>query len=361
MKYAVPLIVALLLLTSCASDDSITIGWYGPLSGPAAFLGVNNLNGVKLAVADINAQGGINGKQVKLITEDDQMDPKISVDVFQKMTSVDGVNFILSPSYSGILAASAQAEGNTVLISSLDSSHELADAGDWVFGAGVYDEAIGYVLAEFTKENIGDNAAVLYNVEEAFTSIAKSAFLERFRELNGTAVAYEYTFDTDDFRTVLTKVKESDVDALAIIGYDEAALAFKQAKEIGLKAQLLGIDTATSQNFMDSAGDSIVGMYLTSWVAESESYNAMAEKYKAAYNEEPEVPLSVAVGYDSTMVLAEALKAGTDPETLKNAIYKVKDLEGVTGTLTMSEDGIIRTILEEMYIMKENGVYERVE
>lgn len=289
------------------------------------------------------------------------MNPKLTTNAYQKVTTIDKVKVVLSPSYSGLLALAKEADASrTVLINSLDTSEEIAQAGDYVFGIGIYDEGIGYTLAEFAMSELQQKkpkkAAIIYNTEDAFMVLVKDAFTQRYTEQGGKVIITRaYTYETNDFRTILLKIKEQNISTVLVLGYDEAGFILKQARELGLHFTFLGTDTSTSKNFLANAGEAAEGMYFTSWNPERKQYETFLGKFKKKYGEEPQQPLFSAAGYDTVMVVAQAMQVGDSnkaqmPEKIRDALYSIKDMnDGITGNLTMSRDGIVRTVQEEIF------------
>lgn len=336
--------------------EPIKIAWIGPLTGAVASLGIDNLHGVRLAVTVINEQGGIEGRPLQLIVEDDQLDPKLTVSAYQK-AKLQGANAILSPSYSGLLSVVNDADATkTVLINSLDTSEEIASAGEYLFAVGIYDEGIGYRLAEFIHNNLnGRTVAIIYNNEDAFMSLVKNAFADRFVSLGGrVTLSAEYSYDTTDFRTILLKARQAGADALVVLGYDEAGFILKQARELGINITILGTDTFTSKNFLANAGSAAEGIYITSWDASTPDYAGFLEQFKAAYGTAPDQPLFSAAGYDAVMVLAQAMRqGGVSGKELHDTLYLIENTQGITGVLTMSPDGVVRTVREDVFQLQD--------
>lgn len=356
MKQLFGIVVLALLLAGCTEKtEKVSIGWAGPLTGDYAIIGIENLRGVQLALDELN------DPLLKLVVEDDQFDEKKTLTAYQKMRQTNDIAALLTVTYGGVLALGSQTETDQVIIiDSLDTNEEIAQAGEGAFGIGIYDEGIGYSLAEFAANDLkSQEAGILYNNVDPFVLLVVRAFEEKYKELTGKMpVKEQYTPEDKDFRTQLLKLK--DADALLIIGFDEAGLALKQARQIGLKSPALAIDTSTSEGFKSNAGESYEGLYFTSWTpADKAAEAAFISKYKAKFGKEPDQLLFAATGYDAMHVLAKGLQ-NADYDALKQHLYSVKDYEGLTGTLTMSPDGISRSVKEEIHQI-ENGVPVKAE
>ena len=254
--------------------------------------------------------------------------------------------------YGVALAVAPLAErGHVVAIGSLDASEELAKAGNWLLAIGIYDESLGHAQAEFVVELGLKKAAMIYSTADPFALLSANAFKDKFVELGGKVQVENYGAQDSDFRSQLLKIKASGAQALVIIGWDEAGLVVKQAKELGFTIPLIGIDTTPSAGFQKNAGDASEGMYYTSWEPDDLALKEkVVQAYKNKYKADPEQLLFVAAGYDAMHVLAKAIQE-TDgsPESVQQAILSVKDYPGLMGTITMSSDGISRTIKERIF------------
>ncbi|HLC85360.1 MAG TPA: ABC transporter substrate-binding protein, partial [Candidatus Nanoarchaeia archaeon] len=137
-------------------------------------------------------------------------------------------------------------------------------------------------------------------------------------------------------------------------------LILKQAKEWKLNATFFGADTITSKGFAHNAGLAMEGLYFTSWDSDSPNVTALKEAYQAKYNEPVENILFTVVGYDAVGALAQTMQGGVRGVELKNKLYQLKDYPGLSGSLIMSEDGMVRTMHEQIFQVKNAG-FVRVE
>jgi len=356
--------IIILLLAGCTQmpqgkviqEKEITIGFIGPLTGDVAFLGDAAKKGIQLAADEINLEGGINGKKVKIIYEDDQLNDQLTHTAYQKLANIDNVNAILTVSYGGIFTISEQAEQDKIpIIDTIDTSEELANAGDYVFAVGIYDEGIGYTIADFTKQELKEEkVAVLYYQSEPFVVLVKDSFKEKYETLGGEVIIEEgYVAGHKDFRTSILKAKQANVDTIIILGYDETANALRQAKEIDSEMTFIGMDTFSSEVFLEVAGDAAEDAYFTFWEAPDEQeYSDFIVRFKNKYGEKPSQPLFTSTSYDSMKLLAKAMEQGEKGEALQQALYNTKNFDGLSGSLTMSSDGIVRSIQEIIFQIK---------
>ena len=362
------LIVAIIVMVALAvgmtstgkstAQSEIKIGFIGPLTGDFAIIGTENLRGIELAVDEINTNSGINGKKVSLVIEDDWFQPAQTVSAFEKVVTIENVGYVMTVSYSGFLSIAPRAdEKRVIVIESLETSKEIADAGEYVFGIGIYDEGIGFTLADFARNNLGtDTAGIIFYNGDAFPLLTKNTFKERFEQLGGQVVSIqEYGSETKDFRSHLEKIRSSGAQAIVVIGYDEAGFAARQIRELGITKPILAIDTTLSEGFRKNAGEAYEGIYFTSWESDNKTAEQrFVESYQNKYGEQPQQILFVVTGYDAMRALAEVMKGSNfSTEQVKTNLYDLKGFGGISGNLTMSEDGIVRTIEESMFRIQD--------
>ena len=203
--------------------DTFEIGGIFPLSGQVAVYGIEARNGIELAIAEINAAGGIAGKQVVLISEDDEGNPEKTVNAYKKLVTKDKVKVIIGSLTSGATAAItslAQAQ-KVVLIAPAATLPSITSAGDFVFRACFIDPFQGTVGGRFAAQNLGKKrAAVLYDVANDYSVGLYENFKIAFEKAGGTLVAAEsYSTGDKNFRAQLTKIKSANPDVVYIPDY----------------------------------------------------------------------------------------------------------------------------------------------
>ncbi|MDR2897567.1 MAG: ABC transporter substrate-binding protein, partial [Spirochaetaceae bacterium] len=218
------LLAAAVLFTGCKKEsDTIKIGGVFPLSGAVAVYGVEARNGIEMAIAEINAAGGINGEMIELISEDDEGLPEKSVNAYKKLTTRDGVKLVIGSLTSGCTAAIsslAQAQ-KVVLMAPAATMESITDAGDYVFRACFIDPFQGTVGGIFAANTLGmKNAAILYDVTNDYSVGLTENFVSSFQAQGGTVVASEsYGKDDKDFNAQLTKIKNANPDVVYLPDY----------------------------------------------------------------------------------------------------------------------------------------------
>lgn len=343
----------------------IKIGAILPLSGDNAAYGVEIRKGVELGAAEINAEGGINGKQLHIVFEDDQADPQKTVSAYKKLTKIHGICFIIGGVFSSsTLAIAPLAEREkVVLLSPTSSAIEISNVGDYVFRIYPSDSLDCFFLAEFAYNKLhARSVAVLYLQASATTAISKF-FKKRFEELGGHIVLSESHNEGDnDFRSSLSKIKGNEVvDIIFIPSYlREMAILLKQARELGIRSQFLSISTFYDPKIVELTGEAAEGVIFSAPLYNAKNESPLAKRFvsqfKKAYRSEPGI--WSAYGYDVARVAAEGLKKGYNSSAIKEALYKIKDFSGVTGSITFDKNGDVVKQLE-MFIVK-NGKFQRL-
>ena len=349
MKKIVAGCIAALLVVSMAfvgckkgDDNTIKIGGIAPLSGAVAVYGVECTNGVNLAVEEINAAGGINGKKIAYIAEDDEGDPAKSVNAYKKLTTQDGIRMIIGSLTSGCtiaLTASAQAQG-VIQIAPAATAEAVTDAGNYIFRTCFIDPFQGSIGGKFAAVNLGKkNAAILYDIGNDYSVGLQENFVKEFTKNGGSIVAMEsYSTGDKDFNAQLTKIKAANPDVVYLPDYyGTVALIAKQLRNQGIDAPIIGADGW--DGLTDNAGDEVLnGFYSNHYAADSSdpAVQAFVKNFKAKYGKEPNA--FAALGYDSMYLLKDAiLKAGTtDAKAVRDALEKT-DADYVTGHIKFDE------------------------
>ncbi len=334
-------VIAGMMFTGCSkkTSDTIKIGGIFPLSGSVAVYGTECRNGVELAINEINAAGGINGKMLELVAEDDEGSPEKSVNAYKKLVTKDKCSIIIGSLTSGCTAAiSSLAQAQKVLLLAPAATQtDITDAGDYVFRACFIDPFQGTVGGKFALEDLGaKNAAVLYDVQNDYSIGLYENFKVVFEQGGGKVVAEEsYSTGDKDFNAQLTKIKTTNPDVVYLPDYyGTVALIAKQLRAQGINAPIVGADGW--DGIIDNAGDEVLnGFYSNHYAADSTDGKVVTfvNSYKAKYGS---TPVSfAALGYDCVYLLKDAMGAAksADSTTLKDQLMKTNGAY-VTGNLT---------------------------
>ena len=333
-------IVTVFSLAGCAKAESktIKIGGIYPLSGAVAVYGVEARNGVQLAIDEINAAGGINGKQVEMIAEDDEGNAEKTVNAYKKLTTKDDVKLIIGSLTSGCtkaITSLAQAQ-KIVQVAPAATAVDVTDAGNYIFRVCFIDPFQGTVGAKFAYENLGlKNAAVLYDAGNDYSVGLFDNFKKSFEAAGGTLVASEsYTTGDKDFNAQLTKIKSANPEVIYLPDYySTVALIAKQLRAQGITCPIVGADGWGG--ITENAGDEVLnGYYSDHYAVDSTDQKVIdfVAKYFAKYNAKPTA--FAALSYDAMYVIKDAIVSAksADPVKVRDALEKTTG-SYVTGNL----------------------------
>lgn len=370
---AIFMILALVSLTACSiqgrvveSNDKITIGSLGPLTGDASQWGLPPKEGVELALAQLG--GNLAGRPVNVIYEDDQCDPSKAVTAVQKLINVDHVDAIVGPVCSSATMAIAplvEAAG-VALISPASTSEKVSQAGDYIFRVIPSDALRGDVFAKYMKQKGINNVAVLYANTDG-TATAKISFARTFEQMGGkVTIAEVYEQDARDLRTQLLKIKdkEKETDALLFISYvADTIVILKQAQELGLNLPMYSPgESPEDDSVPQSAGNAAEDVvYILPAEATGNQVNKFKQTFQAKFSKEP--ALFAAEAFDAFNIIMQsaqqcesAKKLGT---CIKDNLYKVQDYQGASGIISFDNNG---DVVKPMAIKQiKNGQNQVVE
>jgi branched-chain amino acid transport system substrate-binding protein len=325
----------------CSKKESNTINLGGifPLSGNVAVYGVECKKGVDLAIEEINAEGGIGGKQLVLINEDDEGNPDKTVNAFKKLTTKDGVKIIIGSLTSGctLSITTLSQAGKIIQIAPAATAPAITDAGNYIFRACFIDPFQGTVGGKFAAETLGaQRAAVFYDVGNDYSEGLEENFKTSFEANGGKIVALEsYSTGDKDFNAQLTKIKNANPDVVYLPDYyGTVALIAKQLRAQGITTPIVGADGW--DGLTTNAGDEVLNGYYSNHYAVDSTDSAVqkfVQSFNATYNEAPNS--FAALGYDCVYMLRDAIvKAGTlDTAAVRTALEQTNG-NYVTGHLT---------------------------
>ena len=349
MKKSFVLFVAALCLVSltfaCKAQDgdTVAIGAIFPLSGDVQFYGNESRDGGLLAVEEINAAGGLLGKKIVLISEDDEGDAAKTVNAFTKLTASDNVSIIVGSSTSGpTQAISELAQRNKVLLISPSATNiSVTRAGDYIFRACFIDPFQGVVGANFAYGTLGSRrAAILYDAGADYNTGLAEAFRNQFRALGGEIVADEaYQSKDVDFNAQVTVIRAANPDMVYLPNYyNDVTLQAKQLREKGVTCALVGGDGW--DNLVNNAEDEVLNGFWSSNFA-SDTTDPRGVTFVRAFQERFNRPASqfAALGYDTMMLVIDAVRAAGsfDSAKVKDAMARINGTY-VTGNIRFDAD-----------------------
>lgn len=332
-----------------ASSDTIRIGVNYELSGAVATYGNANVDGVLMAVDEINANGGINGKQIEVVKYDTKSEPAEATTLATKLITQDKVLAVIGPATSGSFKATIPvANQNKVpVISGSATADDVTVANgqlqEYAFRTCFKDSYQGTAMANYAVDSKNAKTAVI--LKDTSSDYAKGLadnFRSTFESKGGTVVAEEgYVAGDTDFKAVLTKLKSETFDVLYVPGYyNEVGLIIKQARDLGVDQPIMGGDGFDSPVLLELAGaDALNEVYYTNHYSALDTTNERLQEFLTAFKElKGEEPSAFnALGYDTAYFVADAIGRATEltGEAVKDAMASTTDFEGVTGTFSI--------------------------
>ncbi|MFA6422473.1 MAG: ABC transporter substrate-binding protein [Candidatus Buchananbacteria bacterium] len=348
----VGLIIVALALSGCgiknntqSNKEPIKVALISSMSGEAGIWGQNLKNGFDFALAEINAKGGINGRPIQAIYEDDNCDASTGVTAFNKVIDVDGAKIITGTVCSSVAMSVAKKtqEGGILYVASGATDPEVTKQGDLIFRLWVSDDYEAKAIAGYATTNlnlktfgiahINDNPAGL-SIENSFKATAEN---------NGGSVLGVETFTSKekDFKTVLTKLISLNPDAIYLVGIaEQAPLLINETRKLGYKGTVLVYGPSIlAEGIIDQIGDKENIYYATPVIKQETDFWA---NYKKSAGKDADV--LVAMGYDSLKIIeAGLIKCGEDNQCIKKYFSEMKDYQLARGKLTFNHGDVAST------------------
>ncbi|HEY6119584.1 MAG TPA: ABC transporter substrate-binding protein [Pyrinomonadaceae bacterium] len=350
-----------------SSSGTIVVGYYGDLSGRTSNFGQSTKNGVLMAADEINKAGGIDGRQVQILSEDDEGRPEKAATVATKLIDQDRVIALLGEVASGnSLAAAPKAQaGRVPMISPSSTNPAVTQVGDYIFRVCFIDPFQGEVMAKFAFNTLkAKKAAIMLDFNSPYSRGLTDFFEAAFKKFGGQIVNKQsYTQGDRDYKGQLTAIRSDAPDVIYVPGYyGEVGVIAKQAKQLGINVPLLGGDGWDATQLWDLGGDSLNGDFISNHYSVDDPSPAIQKfvgDYKGRYGSAPDA--LAALGYDAMRVLGDSIKrAGTtDGAKLRDAIAQTKNFGGVTGTITIDaqrnavKPAVVLKLQDRKYIYQE--------
>ena len=343
------------------AGGTIKIGEFASLTGKEATFGISSHEGTLMAVEEINAAGGVLGQKLELLTEDTQSKPGEPQTVVNKLIARDGVVAMLGEvaSSRSLEAAPICQQNRIPMVSPSSTNPKVTQTGDYIFRVCFIDPFQGTVMANFAMRTLkAKKVAVFTDVKSDYSKGLAQFFKEQFIKGGGQIVAeLDFNGGDKDFKAQLTAIKGSNPDAVFVPGYyTDAALIAIQAKQLGLNVPLLGGDGWESEKLTEIGKDSVEGHYFSTHYhpdVGSEKAKKFLENYRKRWSGKMPDALA-ACGYDSAIVLADAMKraGSTEGPKVRDALAATKDFEAVTGRITLSPE---RDAIKSAVILQVKG------
>ena len=341
-------------------EKVVKIGFNFEETGAVASYGSSEQKGAQLAVDEINAAGGIDGKQIEVVDKDNKSETAEAASVSTNLVTQSKVAAIVGPATSGATAAAVAnaTQAGVPLISPSATQDGLTKGQDFLFIGTFQDSFQGKIISNYVSNKLNAKKVVLYTDNS-------SDYANSFRDsFTGESVADETFVSGDtDFQAALTKIKDKDFDAIVLPGYyTEAGKIVNQARGMGIDKPIIGGDGFNGAEFVQQAtAERASNIYFISGfsttVDVSDKAKAFLEAYRAKYNEDPST--FAALAYDSVYLVANAAKGAKTSVDLKNNLAKTQNFEGVTGQTSFDADH--NTVKTAFMMTMNNGKVEAAE
>ncbi len=323
------------------------IGVMESLTGPGETYGSVAVQAKQMAVEEINAAGGINGRMIELIVEDSKCSAQDAITAYNKLTDVDGIKIILGTSCSGAMlgaAPLAEADG-VILFSGLATNPDIANAGDYIFRTSISDALLGVDVGNTMWADGVRNLATISETTDYAEGVRRTS-VAQFEKRGGTVVAEErYGSDTTDFRTQLTKLLAENPDALLLAAQSEftGGTIIKQVRELGFEGQIYADIVPVGATALEIAGDAAAGTKAI--LADISPNNAKGQEVLANFRAKYDyVTLAWYLGsaYDDVYITAECLKQTNDDQDadgMRDCLYAITWTGAIGENYSFDENG----------------------
>ena len=347
-------VVVLALSFGCAKKEpgEIKIGAILPLTGDAALYGQNVKEGIDLAVEEVNRQGGVSGKQLRVVYEDSQAEPRTGSSAFLKLVTVDKVPAVIGGVTSSVtlaMAPTAEKE-KVVILSPAATAPKISEAGDFIFRNWPSDAYEGKVTADYAYGDLGIRKMAVLFVNNDYGKGLVEVMEHEFEDKGGQLVTGQSFEQKDtDFRTQLAKIKSSKAEALYIISYPEETInILRQIKEIRLRMRLLSTSAFQDREILAKAGMTAEGVIYPFPVDPDPKDSTVAsfqQNFERKYNKKPGIVCDT--GFDAVKMIVRAVEiaGGFSGIDIKRGLYAIRDFHGASGIMSFDSSGDIEKIM----------------
>ena len=360
-------IVIASLLSACNTQggaNKVRIGVFMSTTGTTANFGISSVNGIKMAADEINAAGGINGKQVELLVQDDRSDASEAATIVTKFVTQDQVHAVIGEvaSSRSIAAAPIAQNAKIPMLTPSSTNPEVTKKGDFIFRSCFIDPYQGAAIAQFAAKTLGaKTAAIMVDRKNDYSTGLEKVINETFTKFGGKIVATQsYQEGDQDFNAQLTSLKGTNPEVIFVPGYyNDVGLIAKQARDKGITVPLIGGDGWDSEQLYKIGGTALNGSYFTNHYSPYDTDPRVVKfvnDYKQRYNSTPDA--LAATAYDAANIMFDAIKRSkslSGPD-IRDALAATNAFPGVTGTVTFNQqrDAVKPIVMIEI---KPGGTY----
>ena len=344
------IIAALLAAIACqpsgGGGDKVRIGVFMSLTGDTANFGISSTNGIKMAADEVNATGGINGKQIELLVQDDRSDASEAATIVTKFVTQDQVHAILGEvaSSRSIAAAPIAQNAKIPMLTPSSTNPEVTKKGDYIFRSCFIDPVQGAAIAQFGARTLNaKRGALMVDRKNDYSTGLEKVINEVFTRLGGQIVVTQsYQAADQDFNAQITSIKGANPDVIFVPGYyGDVGLFAKQARDKGITVPIVGGDGWDSPSLYQIGGAALNGCYFSNHYSPDDAdplVQKFVNDYKSRYGSVPDA--LAATAYDAARIMFDAIKRANslDGTAIRNALAATKEFPGVTGKVTFNEN-----------------------
>ena len=343
------IIAALLAAIACqpsGGGDNVRIGVFMSLTGDTANFGISSTNGIKMAADEVNTTGGINGKQIELLVQDDRSDASEAATIVTKFVTQDQVHAILGEvaSSRSIAAAPIAQNAKIPMLTPSSTNPEVTRKGDYIFRSCFIDPVQGAAIAQFAAKTLNSKrGALMVDRKNDYSTGLEKVINEVFTRLGGQIVVTQsYQAADQDFNAQITSIKGANPDVIFVPGYyGDVGLFAKQARDKGITVPIVGGDGWDSPSLYQIGGAALNGCYFSNHYSPDDAdplVQKFVNDYKSRFGTVPDA--LAATAYDAARIMFDAIKRANslDGTAIRNALAATRDFPGVTGRVTFNEN-----------------------
>jgi branched-chain amino acid transport system substrate-binding protein len=340
---------ALLAAIACqpaGGGDKVRIGVFMSLTGDTANFGISSTNGIKMAADEVNATGGINGKLIELLVQDDRSDASEAATIVTKFVTQDQVHAILGEvaSSRSIAAAPIAQNAKIPMLTPSSTNPEVTKKGDYIFRSCFIDPVQGAAIAQFGARTLNaKRGALMVDRKNDYSTGLEKVINEVFTRLGGQIVVTQsYQAADQDFNAQITSIKGANPDVIFVPGYyGDVGLFAKQARDKGITVPIVGGDGWDSPSLYQIGGAALHGCYFSNHYSPDDAdplVQKFVNDYKSRFGSVPDA--LAATAYDAALIMFDAIKRANslDGAAIRNALAATKEFPGVTGKVTFNEN-----------------------
>ena len=349
--------VSLFAQTTAPAPGRIKIGVFLSLTGATAAYGISSLNAIKLATEEVNHSGGINGKKIELVVEDDHSNTLEVIGIVDKLIKDDKVDALIGEPVStrAEMGAIVAQRSGVVMISPAAVKPELTIERDYVFRACFISSAEGEAIAKFAFNNLkARKAATILEFRNDYAVVLESYINEWFKRLGGQVINRQvYRSGDTDLTLSMSSILQSNVDVIFAPGfYTTAPLVARSVRQSGFKGILIGSDGWDSPRLLEGGSEPFEGVYFANhfWIGSKDQLvRKFVANYRAKYGVQPDA--GAATAYDAAHMLFDAFRRAktTERSAVRDSLAQTKDFPGVTGKITLDAN---RNALVPVYMLR---------